>query len=337
MVAKSDISRIEFNEIEQGKKYATEVGKILKSKLGKMMIKSQPFTVEGVVQDNFEYTLVFTTKDMTSDDIPSTLTEHTLSYTTGVEDTVDTVLQGLSDSLTTETSEVASISLCLDATDDDDKFLFILGKDGIVTEAISDTGINRELEKIYTESEVPACYLGYGKHPTSSLPRVVITPLPSSTVCNVMEDSIMEVDGVLKEYTSSYINYSMTLTCEAGSTDEVLRSGNSAQSILNHLKKSMTNEIIRKTVQNNLDSVCYPIMNINPLPIMEYTGYQDMSTCVADFSCVDVYYPEVSSGIYETIKATGTLEDEPSDEEPTEDSTPLDQSVEVDLTQPTHS
>jgi hypothetical protein len=122
-----------------------------------------------------------------------------------------------------------------------------------------------------------------------------------NTISDRFEESVILIDDVETEYTSSYIDYSFNITCEAGAASDVLKTGVSAQSILNHLKKAMVNERVKKLMQNSLNSVYHPITTITSAPLVEYTQFMDMASTNSVWSTIDVYYPDVESGFMEAV------------------------------------
>lgn len=296
MVAKLNIERQEFNEITMAREYAYLVGDLLRDKLGKLLVQSKKYQLTP--SDNTTYTLnlsVFTIEDDTQEDI-------TIDYTSGSSESIETILDGLSQAVTENAPNKLTLSAYTDYTSDLDKHFFIIPKQGYRSQEVSIINITTDAIPEWTESDVPASYVGYGKQPTSTLPRIVITPIFQETVCDRMEESVMLVDDVETEYTSSYINYSLNITCEAGSTDEVMRSGVSSQSILNTFRKMMVNEIIKNRVHNEMKSVCYPMTRILNAPAVAQTQYMDASSAVMDFSCVDIYFPETGVGFIHTVE-----------------------------------
>lgn len=300
MVATLNIERQEFNEITMAREYSYLIGDLLRDKLGKLLVQSKMYYLTA--SDNTTYTLnlsVFTIEDDTQEDI-------TVSYTSGTSESIETILNGLSQAVVDNSSDKLVLNAHTDYTSDEDKHFFIIPKQGYRSQEVSIVNITTATTPEWTESDVPASYVGYGKQPTSSLPRIIITPIFQDTVCDRMEESVMLVDGVETEYTSSYMNYSLNITCEAGSTEEVMRTSISSQSILNTFRKMMVNEIIKNRVQNEMKSVCYPMTRILNAPAVAQTQYMDASSAVMDFSCVDVYFPETGSGFIETVEITSS-------------------------------
>lgn len=295
MVAKSDIKRQEFNEINMAREYAYQIGKLLKNKLGKLTQKTyNNYPVTPISAST--HSITFKVTDLNT----GTYETLTISYVATPIDSVSDVLIGLGADITNNHSEK------LTATVESD-YMLIVGTQGYKAEKTGSVLMLSDDKPILVESDVPACYVGYGKFPDSSLPRIIVTPVGQSTVCDRMEENTMVVDGEDREYTSSYLDFSLNLTCEAGSTEQVLRSGVSAQSILNLLRKMMVSENVRKNMQNAMDSVCYPIMGVSSVPSNKYTQWMDMATATADFSCIDMYVPEEGSGFIEAVELRGSV------------------------------
>lgn len=296
MVAKSDIQRQEFNEINMAREYAYQIGKLLSSKLGKLTQKTYNNYPTEPITPTTTYSLTYKITDLLTDTVVITTTT---SHVTSNEDGVVDILVGLGDYIDENLSDYLTSTI-------KDDYMLVIAKQGYKVEKVSSSNMESDTNPLYIEGDVPACYVGYGKFPDSTLPRIIVTPTGQTTVCDRMEEGVMIVDGEEKEYTSSYIDFSLNLTCEAGSTEEVLRSGKSSQSILNHLRKVMVTENVRKTLQNKMDSVCYPITSVSSVPSNQYTQWMDMATAVADFSCIDVYTPEVGSGFMEAVELKGS-------------------------------
>lgn len=291
------VERQEFNDITMAREFSYQVGLLLKDRLGRMSVKASSYyptdltIVEGTV-----YELEVNIKNV----VDNSTIPYTITYTAQVGDGVDEVLTGLAQWVTDNASEHMITNLKLDYNNDNKKHIFFVPKDGFSLKEVSKQSLSSD-GKEWTESDTPACYVGYNKNPTSSLPRIVITPLPSNTVCDRMEESVMYIDDNETEYTSSYLNFSMNVTCEAGDSDTVLRTGISASSILSDLRKRLVNEKIHYTIQNAMNSIIYPIENISPLPLLSETQYMDTARCVVDFSCVDIFIPTDLAGFMEAV------------------------------------
>lgn len=299
MVTKSDIQRQEFNEINMAREYAYQVGKLLSSKLGKLTQKTyNNYPTEPIISGT-TYSLTLKITDLNTNLVVDT---PVISHTAGTGEGVAQVLIGLGALVSSTYSEYLTEVIEVD-------YILVIAKQGYKVEKIFSSNMDSDATPIYVEGEVPACYVGYGKFPESTLPRIIVTPVGQTTVSDRMEEGVMIIDGEEKEYTSSYLDFSLNLTCEAGSTEEVLRSGKSSQSILNHLRKMMVTENVRKTLQNQMDSVCYPITSVSSVPSNQYTQWMDMATAVADFSCIDVYIPEIGSGFMEAVELKGSSAD----------------------------
>ena len=62
------------------------------------------------------------------------------------------------------------------------------------------------------------------------------------------------------------------------------------------------------SIQNSINSVCYPLSTITPLPKSAYTQWMDASSTIGTFSCIDVYYPENEAGWIDTVVINPTYE-----------------------------
>ena len=317
MAYPSEIERWQFNEIEACKTYSFEVGKLLRDKLGKLLVEASNYYPTGsAVTEGDTYSVTFniiSTEDNTLVDTVTPL------YVAGIGDGVTEVIEGLAEWIVTETtdtlvdpaSDYMIANVYTDYPSDTDKHMFFVAKQGYILEETAKLNMESDSTKAWTPSDAPAVYLGYGTAPKAEYPRIVVTPIVHTTVCDRMEESVMLVDTVETEYTSSYIDYSINLTAEGGDTDTVLRTGKSGQSVLNDLKKRMVNEQIKKRLQNAMNSVYHPIESILPLPLMAQTQYTDIARCTSKWSCVDIFYPDDLSGYMEAVQIEGSTDAEP--------------------------
>lgn len=297
MAYETDISRQEFNDINMAREYAYQVGLLLSDQLGKMSVYASNYApTSSTITIGEVYEAVLQVKDVTD----NTTTDYTFSHTAVSGDTVSSVLTELGDQVLANASDHLIANVYVDYTSDTDMHMFFVPKDGYSLTEISITNLMSD-GKAWTDSDTPASYVAYGKSPTAGYPRIIVTPMVQNTICSKMEESVMLVDGVETEYTSSYITYSLNVTCEAGDTETVLRTGRSAQNILNSLRKRLVNEIIHKRVQNAMNSVVHPMGNIIPSPLMEYTQYMSIARATCTFDCIDVYYPEEEAGFIDQI------------------------------------
>ena len=170
MVAKSDIKRQEFNEINMAREYAYQVGKLLKSKLGKLTQKTyNNYPVTPISTST--HSITFKVTDLNT----GTYEEVIISYVATSTDSVSDVLVGLGADITNNHSEKITATVESD-------YMLIVGAQGYVAEKTNSVLMLSDETPILVESDVPACYVGYGKFPDSSLPRIIVTPVGQSTV-----------------------------------------------------------------------------------------------------------------------------------------------------------
>lgn len=304
----SNVERQEFNEIEMARTLSYEIGLLLSDKLGKMLVEAYNYyPTDSTVSEGTEYTLDLDITDVEE----GTVYNFTPTYTALATDGVTEVLEGLGEWVTDNASDYIIANVYTDYTSDEDKHMFFIAKDGYTSTENSKTNLVSDDTTTYTPSDTPASYVGYGTAPSAEYPRIVVTPMVSTTVCDRLEESVMEVDEEETEYTSSYVDFSMNITCEAGDTTEVLKSGMSAQHILNHLRKRMVNEQIKKNLQNEMNSVYHPIEDILPLPIVEATQYMSIARCTSKWSTIDIFYPDDISGFMEAVVIAGSTTEDP--------------------------
>jgi len=321
MAYPSEIERWQFNEIEACKEYSFQIGELLRDKLGKLLVEaSNYFPTGSAVTEGDTYSVTFniiSTEDNTLVDTVTPL------YVAGIGDGVTEVIEGLAEWIVTGTtdnlvdpaSDYMISNAYTDYPSDTDKHLFFVAKQGYILEETAKLNVESDSTKAWTPSDAPAVYLGYGTAPKAEYPRIVVTPTVSNTICPLMEESVILVESVEREYTSSYIRYGVFLTCEAGDFDTVLRTNISAQSVLNNFRSRMGNEIVRKRIQNNMNSVCHPIERITPLPVIEATKYLSVATASAQFDMVDILFPDELAGFVEQVIIEGSTEADPENPE----------------------
>ena len=309
MAFESDIQRQEFNEITMAREYSYQIGLLLEDKLGKMLVEASNYYPTGnTVAEGLVYSVDLSVVDVTD----NTVYPYIPTYTALAGDGVTEVLAGLAQWVTDNASDHLITNVYTVYTTDVDKHMFFVPKDGFTSTENSKTNLSSDPTKVWTPSDTPACYIGYGKQPAAEYPRIIVTPMVSTTVCNKMEESVMLVEGVPTEYTSSYIDFSMNLTAEAGDTDEVLKTGISAQSLLNDLRRRFVNEIMRKRIQNAMNSAYHAIESILPLPLIEATQYMSIARCTSKWSTIDVLFPEVEAGYMEAVEFVGSTPEDPN-------------------------
>jgi len=304
MVAESNIQRQEFNEILVAREYAHQVGQLLKNKLGKVLVRANNYYPTSTVTEGVEYSIEFEITNVSTDTTVTSIVSYVSTSTDGVREVLEQLGKYVEDNFT----ESLSAQVYVDFTEGSDMYMTITPRGGYYTNLITKTNMSSDDKKVWTESDIPACYVGYDKQPESSLPRIIIRPISQNTVSDQMEEGVLIIAGEEREYTSSYLNFSLNISCEAGSTQEVMRTGVSSQNILNTLRKMMVTEGVRKKIQNSINSVCYPLSNITTLPSNKYTQWMDMASTVADFSCVDIFIPENGSGFVERVILQGSVE-----------------------------
>ena len=307
MAYPSEIERQQFNDIKMARIYSYEIGALLKDKLGKLLVEaSNYYPIGSNVTAGLVYSVTF---EIISAEDKTLIDTVTPTYTALVGDGVLEVLEGLElwiDTGLTTTNLLPAVDYMItnvytDYSSDQDKHMFFVAKDTYILSENTKGNLESDPNKAWTPSDTPAVYLGYGSAPKAEFPRIVVTPTTQSTVCNLMEESVMLIDEVETEYTSSYLTYGMTLTCEAGDADSVLKTSISAQSVLNDFRVRMTNQIMKMRIQNAMNSVCHPIERITPLPLIEATKYMSIATASATFDCIDVLFPDQLSGFVEQV------------------------------------
>lgn len=171
----------------------------------------------------------------------------------------------------------------------------------------------------------PAIYLGYPNEIEPDYPRVHITfNGDSDTTISSYESGTEEIEDpndppnlITVPFRRSYIDYVISITCDAGGKDLVNRGDRpSASKVLRRVRDSLLFEHVLATVHSEMNSTVRFINPITPIYDLEQTSYHDSAVMRLTFSSTSTVY-DLNGGCFDTIEETGTLFRYEGDPDPT--------------------
>lgn len=301
-----DIDSIEFDQISRARDIATAMGKVVSDKLSVLTIPANPYSPD-IATSGIPTT--YTLELSVTENITGIETTETVSFTSsGIEDWNTVIDSIVADGNTKPTLVMASN---LEYTEDEDKYFTVTSKTGFrfsQAPVLVNVGISTDLVQAPTDQ--PASYLAYGSQPTCGFPRMVITPITSSTsVSPRYNKGVVELDigDGLKfyPYEEAYITFDVRVTVESGESDRVL-SGEvpSPPYIINRLQRKLGQDNHREAFVSEVNAT---FTYGSPIPTMIVgTEYTDIASCTFTFNLVDRYI-EFEGGTMEKVELNNRL------------------------------
>ena len=177
----------------------------------------------------------------------------------------------------------------------------------------------------WIDTTQPAVYLGYPNEIVPAYPRVHVTfNGDTDTTSSSYEDGTIEVEDpenppstITVPFRSTYIQYVITLTCDAGAKEIVNRGERpSAAKVLRRVRDSLSFEHILTSIHEEMNSTIQFINPITPIYDLEQTSFHDSAVMRLTFSTTNTVY-DVDGGCFDTIVETGTLFRYEGDPDPT--------------------
>ncbi len=292
-----NIEPTDFNMIKTCGIISEQVGIILADKLGKLTMPVKNYYPSQPIAAGTGYTINLSVTTL----VDATVTPITLTYIAAGGDTVAEVLSGLVASVSTEIS-ITAVAVTVPPVEN--MYMYIVPNKGFSVKTLTTVGLSSDPKSIYVNTDQPACYLARGTQPTSGFPRIVITPLAShDRVCQRFAEGSVDIGGVYHPYVDSYLTYSVNLTCEAGHIGTVLETGESAQDILNTLRKRLQVGSIRKALFEASNSTFLPPTSVTSSPVIEMTEYMDIAKTTLTGNTIDRYV-DINGGLMEIVEMT---------------------------------
>jgi len=295
---------IEFKITQTCGILAEQIGILLSDVLGKLTVPAFNYYPTGsIVTSGSTYSITFSVRDLDTDVVVDRVVS-VVSTNTSVSD----LLTAFKTEVDTNFRDELKCTLHVDTTAEKDMYMYITPSVGYSSVESAKVGMKSDPKRGYTESDHPACYLAMGKQPTSSFPRIVVTSGPQNTTSpsNAFRSGTVEEDGLYYPFTDKYVNYSVTLTCEAGSVEQVLESGYGAQEILQELVKRLGSKKNKDRVQAQINSTIKTSSNVLPIPSMGDTEYMDMATMTLRLDVIDRYIDRFNGeGSIDTVVLKG--------------------------------
>ena len=181
----------------------------------------------------------------------------------------------------------------------------------------------RQSNGTYASTDIPAIYLGYPNEIEPDNPKLHITFNGDTNLnigsfesgLDVIDDPDNPGNTIEVPYTSSYITYLLTLTCDSGSKDLVNRGERKSSSfILRKVRDSFTQSSFLESVHKNMNSTLQTISTITPTYDIDQTNYHDSSNMRLVFDTISTVY-DLGGSYIQTINYESTYK-RCSDEDP---------------------
>lgn len=177
----------------------------------------------------------------------------------------------------------------------------------------------------WIDSTEPAVYLGMPDVPSPDFPRIYLTYQGDNNEDGFRFDQgLVEIDDpdnvgetITVPYTTTLINFAITLTCECGDVESVYRGERKASGkILRTIRDNFNFEDNRNEVYDAMNATINQIAPIiSSKPFIE-TKFRDTSTMLVGFSGVNTLVKLGDDGWFNTVVVEGCLQIDETDPNP---------------------
>lgn len=303
---KWDVEEKEFDIIKRSGEIAKALGEVVPDLLGSLTTIGNPYTALSVGA-SITYTADFTVQEVATGDTQVL----NFSYTsTGSEDTA-TLYNDIVQEGNVVLGNVLNFSAFTDYNAEADMYFTVATRDGYrMTAAPVLTNLSIGVDQVATPNGNPASYSAYMQNITATYPRIVVTPMPITSVSDNYESGSInigtEADPHYVPYFSSYIKFPVKITCESGSYEEIVNNGTpNAETILRRIRMRLNEDLTQKAFVEKVDGSYSDKWTITPAPMVEQTDWRSIASTTVTFDIIDRYI-ETRGGVVTAVKIEDT-------------------------------
>lgn len=269
----------DFSPLRHSGLIAEAVGEVIPEYLASLRVLAHPYRVTA---SQTQYDISFDVTEIST----GAVTNVTLAHTAAGTESVSEVTTNIVSDYNTQGFPVFAEAV-VDYHEDAEMYLTVVAREGYrITSA--PTPVNMAIDvsvKVQASIGKPAAYGMGQKVLEQDYPRLIVTSLPMTPVSEnwatgSLERDIGTGDGLrFYPYYDRYIRSTYQVTVEAGSIDEVLQTGRlDSAGILQKFLSRIREENTRNAFWQKLQGTLIRDFTITPIPSLDYTDYQDIST-----------------------------------------------------------
>lgn len=267
----------DFSPLRHSALVAESIGEIVSEYLASLRVLAHPYRV---TPSQMQYDLSFDVTEVSTGIITNVILAHTAAGTESVAEVTTNIVNDYNTQGFPVFAEAA-----VDYNEDAEMYLTVVAKEGFrITSAPTPVNMTIDVSVKVQASINSPCAFGMGqKVLEQDYPRLIVTSLPMITVSENWETGAVERDlgeGLrFYPYNDRYIRSTYQVTVEAGGIDEVLQTGRlDSAGILQKFLSRIREENTRNAFWQKLKGTLSRNFTITPIPSLDYTDYQDIST-----------------------------------------------------------
>ncbi|CAH9012664.1 conserved hypothetical protein [Vibrio phage 501E54-1] len=289
----------EFNSIERAGQLAEALGEVVPDLLGQFTITDFAYTVggSGSVQT---YSMSFRTHDKT--------VEETINFnftSVGTETHVELLTALVAEGNTTFGDKLFW-AVNTDYDQEADMYFTVATKEGVrLLEAPTMVNVTNTQHQVQAPVGKPAAHTAYMNGTSVPYPKIVVTPLPITSVSENFTNSTVNTgtadDPVWTPYFESYIKVNFKITVEAGGYTEIQQNGITAEDILRRIKMRLREDKASKDFLEKIDATVNRDWTITPTPMLHGVDWRSVASTTLTLDVIERFL-EPEGGIMTTVE-----------------------------------
>lgn len=305
-----DLEAREFNSAKRAGELAEALGEIGKEFLGSLTVTNTAYTITpeslGIATN---YLMTFNTSDNVTDEVVN------FTYNSTGSETMSELLEAIVAEGNTNYGARLFWSSKVSYTDDFDMYFTVTTKSGFrLLSAPTFTNILDTQTSVQAPIGKPAAHTAYNNNPNVEYPRLIVTPLPITSVDENFKSGTIDtgddpLNPVYTPYYDAYIKANYKLTVEAGGYNEILEQGMStAEDILRRIRSRMMQDNIYREFLEKIDATITDKWVISPAPMLSEMDWRSIASTTITLDIIERYLDPLGGVITEVIiEPTSTL------------------------------
>lgn len=199
--------------------------------------------------------------------------------------------------------------------DEDMYFTVVTRPDRKITAQPVFGNIEISTQQVQAPNGQPLCQMSMQSFPTGSYPRVIVTPLPITSVDEKFRRGSILHDfgsGNGQRYYPFYDNYvkaNYQITVESGGYDKVLNGEvSSAESILRVLRRRIGQDNRGTQFMETIDATINDKWDITPAPVVDQTDWMSIASTIVTLDIIDRWIDEDGDVMTKVIIGSDTVD-----------------------------